>query len=138
LQELDVKGNPHGIAVRETYKLDKLVEVSYANYYIKNSKINIDNFNEFLKQEENANFSKADEKIGLSYNSLKNAAIKFYEIIGMDPLNNIEKIDTNIKKYEFVYAYINYFENLLIIKFEVFFNEQNKCLSHVPNPHFFN
>ena len=138
MQELDVKGNPHGIAVRETYKLDKLVELSYANYYIKNSKINIDNFNEFLKQAENANFSKADEKIGLSYNSLKNAAIKFSEIIGMDSLNNIEKIDTNMKKYEFVYAYINYFENLLLIKFQVFFNEQNKCLSHVPNPHFFN
>ena len=109
MQELDVKGNPHGIAVRETYKLDKLVEVSYANYYIKNSKINIDNFNEFWKQAENANFSKADEKIGLSYNSLTNAAIKFYEIIGMDPLNDIEKIDNNMKKYEFVYAYINYF-----------------------------
>ena len=131
LQELDVKGNPHGIAVKETYKLDKLVEVSYADYYIKNSKINLDNFNEFWKQAENANFSKADEKMGLPYNSLKNAAIKFSEIIGMDPLNDIEKIDTNMKKYEFDYAYINYFENLLFIKFQVFFNEQNKCLSHV-------
>ena len=49
----------------------------------------------------------------------------------MDPLNDIEKIDTNMKKYEFDYAYINYFENLLFIKFQVFFNEQNKCLSHV-------
>ena len=131
LQELDVKGNPHGIAVKETYKLDKMVEVSYADYYIKNSKINLDNFNEFWKQAENANFSKADEKMGLPYNSLKNAAIKFSEIIGMDPLNDIEKIDTNMKKYEFDYAYINYFENLLFIKFQVFFNEQNKCLSHV-------
>ena len=131
LQELDVKGNPHGIAVKETYKLDKMVEVSYADYYIKNSKINLDNFNEFWKQAENANFSKAAEKMGLPYNSLKNAAIKFSEIIGMDPLNDIEKIDTNMKKYEFDYAYINYFENLLFIKFQVFFNEQNKCLSHV-------
>ena len=131
LQELDVKGNPHGIAVKETYKLDKMVEVSYADYYIKNSKVNVDNFGEFWKQAEKSNFSKTEEKMGLPYNSVKNAAIKFSEIIGLDPLNDIEQIDSNIKKYEFVYAYINYFENLLFIKFQVIFNDQNKCLSQV-------
>ena len=131
LQELDVKGNPHGIAVKETYKLDKMVEVSYADYYIKNSKVNVDNFGEFWKQAEKSNFSKTEEKMGLPYNSVKNAAIKFSEIIGLDPLNDIEQIDSNVKKYEFVYAYINYFENLLFIKFQVIFNDQNKCLSQV-------
>ena len=131
LQELDVKGNPHGIAVKETYKLDKMVEISYADYYIKNSKVNVDNFGEFWKQAEKSNFSKTEEKMGLPYNSVKNAAIKFSEIIGLDPLNDIEQIDSNVKKYEFVYAYINYFENLLFIKFQVIFNDQNKCLSQV-------
>jgi len=131
LQELDVKGNPHGIAVKETYKLDKMVEVSYADYYIKNSKVNVDNFGEFWKQAEKSNFTKTEEKMGLPYNSVKNAAIKFSEIIGLDPLNDIEQIDSNVKKYEFVYAYINYFENLLFIKFQVIFNDQNKCLSQV-------
>ena len=131
LQELDVKGNPHGIAVKETYKLDKMVEVSYADYYIKNSKVNVDNFGEFWKQAEKSNFSKTEEKMGLPYNSVKNAAVKFSEIIGLDPLNDIEQIDSNVKKYEFVYAYINYFENLLFIKFQVIFNDQNKCLSQV-------
>ena len=131
LQELDVKGNPHGIAVKETYKLDKMVEVSYADYYIKNSKVNVDNFGEFWKQAEKSNFTKTEEKMGLPYNSVKNAAVKFSEIIGLDPLNDIEQIDSNVKKYEFVYAYINYFENLLFIKFQVIFNDQNKCLSQV-------
>ena len=131
LQELDVKGNPHGIAVKETYKLDKMVEVSYADYYIKNSKVNVDNFGEFWKQAEKSNFTKTEEKMGLPYNSVKNAAIKFSEIIGLDPLNDIEQIDSNVKKYEFVYAYINYFENLLFIKLQVIFNDQNKCLSQV-------
>ena len=121
LQELDVKGNPHGIAVKETYKLDKMVEVSYADYYIKNSKINLDNFNEFWKQAENANFSKADEKMGLPYNSLKNAAIKFSEIIGMDPLNDIEKIDTNMKKYEFDYQDLALHKMVFLI-YNVFYN----------------
>ena len=131
LQELDVKGNPHGIPVKETYKLDKLVEISYADYYIKNSKVNVDNFSEFWKQAEKAKYSKAEEKMGLPYNSIKNAAVKFSEIIGLDPLNDIDQIDTSVKKYEFVYAYINYFENLLFVKFQVIFNDQNKCLSQV-------
>ena len=131
LQELDVKGNPHGIAVKETYKLDKNVEVSYADYYIKNSKVTVDNFGEFWKQAEKSDYEKAEEKMGLPYNSIKTAAIKFSEIIGLDPLNDIEQIDTNVKKYEFVYAYISYLENLLFIKFQVFIIDQNKCLSHV-------
>jgi len=131
LQELDVKGNPHGIAVKETYKLDKMVEVFYADYYMKNKKVTMDNFAEFWSQAEKAKYERTEEKMGLPYNSIKNAAIKFSEIIGLEPLNEIELIDTNVKKYEFVYAYINYFENLLFIKFQVIFNDQNKCLSQV-------
>ena len=131
LQELDVKGNPHGIAVKETYKLDKLVEISYADYYIKNTKINLENFSEFWKQAEKANYSRTEEKMGLPYNSVKNAGIKFSEIIGLSPLNNFELIDTSVKKYEFDYAYVNYLENLLFIKLQLFFNEQNKCLSQI-------
>ena len=131
LQELDVKGNPHGIAVKETYKLDKMVEVSYADYYMKNKKINVDNFSQYWEQALNSGYEKVEEKMGLPYNSIKNAGIKFSEIIGLDPLNNIEQIDTKVKKFEFVYAYVNYFENLLFIKFQVIFNAQNKCLSQV-------
>ena len=131
LQELDVKGNPHGIAVKETYKLDKKVEVSYADYYMKNKKVNADNFAQFWEQAQNSGYEKVEEKIGLPYNSIKNAGIKFSEIIGLEPLNNIEQIDSKVKKYEFVYAYVNHFENLLFIKFQVFFNAQNKCLSIV-------
>ena len=52
LQELDVKGNPHGIAVKETYKIDKLIEISYADYYTKNIKINLENFSEFWQMAE--------------------------------------------------------------------------------------
>ena len=131
LQELDVKGNPHGIAVKETYKLDKPVEVDYSDYYIKNGKVNADNFSEFWKQAENSGYERAEEKMGLPYNSIKNAGIKFSEIIGLDPLNDIEKIDNSAKKFEFVYAYKNYFDNLLFIKFQVIFNAQNKCLSQI-------
>ena len=131
LQELDVKGNPHGIAVKETYKLDKMVEVSYADYYMRNNKINVDNFAQFWEQAQNSGYEKVEEKMGLPYNSIKNAGTKFSEIIGLEPINDIEKIDSKVKKFEFAYAYVNYFENLLFIKFQVIFNAQNKCLSQV-------
>ena len=131
LQELDVKGNPHGIPIKETYKLDKIVEVSYADYYIKNPKVNIDNFQEFWKQAEKSDYEKGEEKLGLPYHNIKSAAENFSEIIGLEPLNNIDSIDSNVRKYELDYAYKNYFDNLLFIKFQVFFNDQNKCLSHV-------
>ena len=131
LQELDVKGNPHGIPIKETYKLDKIVEVSYADYYIKNPKVNIDNFQEFWKQAEKSDYEKGEEKLGLPYHNIKSAAENFSEIIGLEPLNNIDSIDSNVRKYELDYAYKNYFDNLLFIKFQVIFNDQNKCLSHV-------
>ena len=131
LQELDVKGNPHGIPIKETHKLDKIVEVSYADYYIKNPKVNIDNFQEFWKQAEKSDYEKGEEKLGLPYHNIKSAAENFSEIIGLEPLNNIDSIDSNVRKYELDYAYKNYFDNLLFIKFQVIFNDQNKCLSHV-------
>ena len=69
--------------------------------------------------------------MGLPYHNIKSAAENFSEIIGLEPLNNIDSIDSNVRKYELDYAYKNYFDNLLFIKFQVIFNDQNKCLSHV-------
>ena len=131
LQELDVKGNPHGIPVKETYKLDKTVEVCYADYYIKNSKVNVDNFQEFWKQAEKSDYKKGEDKMELPYHDIKSAAVNFSNIIGLDPLNNIDSIESSVKKYEFVYAYKNYFDNLLFIKFQVIFNDKNKCFSQI-------
>ena len=130
LQELDVKGNPHGIPVKETYKLNNLVEVSYADYYFKNPKVTLENFQEFWKQAEKSDYEKGEEKMGMPYHNIKAAVEHFSEIIGLEPLNNLDTIDITMKKYEFVYAYKSYFENLLFIKFQVIFNEQNKCFSH--------
>ena len=131
LQELDVKGNPHGIPVKETYKFDKQVEVSYADYYVKNPKINMENFQEFWKKAENSDYEKREGKMELPYHDIKSAGINFSNIIDLEPLNNIDSIDSSMKKYEFDYAYKNYFDNLLFIKFQVFFNVQNKCFSHI-------
>ena len=131
LQELDVKGNPHGIPVKETYKIDKSIEISYSDYYTKNNKVTLENFAEFWKMAEKSNYKRGEEKMGLPYNNIKSAAKNFSEIIGLLPINNINNLESSAKKFEFVYAYVNYLDNLLFIKFQVFFNEQNKCLAQV-------
>ena len=97
LQELDVKGNPHGIPVKETYKLDKTVEVCYADYYIRNPKVNVDNFQEFWKQAEKSDYKKGEDKMELPYHDIKSAAVNFSNIIGLDPLNNIDSIESSVK-----------------------------------------
>ena len=131
LQELDVKGNPHGIPVKETYKLDKQVEISYADYYVKYQKISVDNFHDVWKTAEKSGYTKAEEKIGIPKDNVIKAIQYFSDIIGLEPLNDIKQIDPTVKKYECVYAYKNYFENLLFIKLQMLFNKQNKCLSQV-------
>jgi hypothetical protein len=131
LQELDIKGNSHGIPVKETYKIDKLVEISYGDYYRIYNKVNLENFSEFWKMAEKSGYTLAQEKIGLPYHNIKEAAKNFSEIIGLTPLNNIDKIDNSVKKFEIDYAYQSYTENILFIKLQIIFNDQNKCLALV-------
>ena len=80
---------------------------------------------------EKSKYKREEEKIGLPYNNIKSAAKNFSEIIGLLPINNINNVESSAKKFEFVYAYINYLDYLLFIKFQVFFNDQNKCLAQV-------
>lgn len=131
LQELDVKGNPHGIAVKETYKIDKTVEISYADYYKKNSKVTINNFVEIWKNAEKSNYTRQEEKISMQASSIKEAAKNFTQIIGLSPVNDIDNVDSSAKKFEFVYAYISILESMLFVKFQVVINESNKCLAQV-------
>jgi len=131
LQELDIKGNSHGIAVKETFKIDKIVDISYADYYKNYNKVNLENFSEFWKMAEKSGYSLVQEKIGLPYHNMKEAAKNFSEIIGLNPLNKIEKIDNSVKKFEIDYAYQSYTENLLFLKLQIIFNDQNKCLALV-------
>ncbi|MCQ2815994.1 MAG: hypothetical protein MJ252_01900 [archaeon] len=131
LQELDVKGKPHGIAVKEQYKIDQTVEINYFDYFTRNTKVDFQNFNDIWKMAEKSNYKKTEEKLGLPFKDIKSAARGISEIIGFNPLNDIEKIEANAKRYEFIYAYIGYLGNLLFIKFQLIFNDQNKCFAHI-------
>ena len=131
MQELDIKGNSHGIAVKETFKIDKIVDISYADYYKNYNKVNLENFSEFWKMAEKSGYSLVQEKIGLPYHNMKEAAKNFSEIIGLNPLNKIENIENSVKKFQIYYAYESYTENLLFLKLQIIFNDQNKCLALV-------
>jgi hypothetical protein len=131
VQELDAKGAPHGNSYKDQYKIDKKIQINYSDYFIPNKKVNISNFEEFWKLSENSNFFSAEEKLQLPFNNMKNAGRNFANIIGIEPLNEIEKIDTNAKKYEFVFSAVSVYESLVFVRLQVLFNQSNQCLARI-------
>lgn len=131
LQELDIKGNAHGIAVKEQYKIDQSVEVVFSDYFKVNKKVDFNNFKDVWKLAENSQYFKTDETLGMPYKDIKAAAIGLSEIIGLMPLNNIDNIEPNAKKFEFIYAYVSYLNNLLFIKIQIIFDDEGKCYAHI-------
>lgn len=115
LQELDVKGNLHGTPLKEQYKIDKKVEIQYSDYFLPHPKVNLSNYEDYWKLCEKSNFENAEEKIQLPFPNIKVAGKNFSQIIGFDPLNDLDKIDPSAKKYEFVYAMLNLFESVVRI-----------------------
>jgi hypothetical protein len=131
VQELDSKGNPHGPSYKDQYKLEKKVQVSYSDFFLQNRKINLGNFEEFWKLSENSNFFSAEEKIQLPYSNMIAAGKSFSELIGFESLNEIDKVDRNAKKYEFLYSTISVYEAVVLIRLQVLFNQSNQCLARV-------
>lgn len=131
LQELDVKGNPHGNPYKEQYKIDKKVSVNYNDYFIKNPKVSLNNFEEFWKLCENSNFNSTEEKIQLPLKNMKQVGLKFSEIVGFDPLNDVDKVDQNAKKYEFVYSTVSIYDSIVFLRLQVLFNQSNQCLARI-------
>jgi hypothetical protein len=131
VQELDAKGNPHGNSYKDQYKIDKKVEIAYADYFLQNKKVNLSNYEEMWKLSENSNFHSAEEKIQLPFNNMKVAGRNFSNIIGFEPLNDIEKVDSNAKKYEFVYSAVSVYESLVFVRLQVLFNQTNQCLARI-------
>ena len=131
VQELDGKGNPHGTAYKDQYKINSKVEVSYADYFIKNPRVNLNNYEEFWKLCENSNFSFAEEKIQLPYNNMKLVGKNFASIVGFEALNEVDKVDINAKKYEFVFSAISIYESMVFIRLQVVFNQSNQCLARI-------
>lgn len=131
VQDLDTKGNPHGKPYSDEYSVDKKIEISYADYFIQNPKVNPNNFEEMWKLCEKSNFAMAEEKIQLPYKNMKIVGEKFSEQLGFMPLNDIEKVDVNIKKYEFAYAITSFHDNIVFIRLQVIFGGNNQCLAKI-------
>jgi uncharacterized protein YdgA (DUF945 family) len=131
LQELDVKGNPHGNSYKDQYKIDAKVEMKFSDYFLKNNKVNLNNFEEFWKLTENSNFHSSEEKIQLPYNNMKLVGKSFSQIVGFEPLNDVDKVDQNAKKYEFIYSAVSIYESMIFIRLQVVFNQSNQCLARI-------
>ena len=131
VQELDTKGNPHGPTYKDQYKLDKKVEVNYADYFRQNRNVNLGNFEEFWKLSENSNFASVEEKIQLPYANMNAAGKAFCQVVGFESLNEVEKVDKNAKKYEFLFCVISVYEEMIMIRQQVLFNQTNQCLARI-------
>lgn len=55
-----------------------------------------------------------EEKLQLPFNSIKDAGKNISELLGMEPLNDIEKVDINAKKYEFIFYSGSIYETKVI------------------------
>lgn len=44
VQEIDAKGNPHGNAYKDSYKINKKVEIKFSDYLRNDGAIRVDNF----------------------------------------------------------------------------------------------
>lgn len=131
VQELDAKGNPHGNPYKDQYKIDKKIELSYADYFVRNPKVNLQNFEEFWKLCEKSDFICLEEKIQLPYSNMKMAGNNFSQVVGFESLNEVEKIDQNAKKYEFIYSVFSFYDSYVFIRLQVVFNQNNQCLARV-------
>ena len=44
VQELDVNGNPHGSTYKDSFKIEKRVDVKFSDFFKPNIKVNLTNF----------------------------------------------------------------------------------------------
>lgn len=69
------------------------------------------------KLSEESDFQLFEEKLQLPFNSIKAAGKNISELLGMEPLNDIEKVDLNAKKYEYIYYAGSIYETKVIINY---------------------
>jgi hypothetical protein len=130
VQEIDTKGNPHGTAYKDHYKIDKNVVIKVSDYYVTNSRVNLNNFEEYWKKAENSNFFLTEEKFQLPFPTIKAAAASLSNLLGFEPLNELDKLDVNVNKYEILYATVSYYESMVFIRLQILVKNA-QCLARV-------
>jgi hypothetical protein len=93
-----------------------------SNIYIKPS--------EYWKKAENSNFFISEEKLQLPFPTIKAAANSLSNLLGFEPLNDLDKLDVNVKKYEILYATMSYYEAMVFIRLQVVC-QNSQCLAKV-------
>jgi hypothetical protein len=88
------------------------------------------NFSEFWKKAENSNFFYTEEKLQLPYPTVKAAANGLSSLLGFEPLNELDKLDVNVKKYEILFATMSYYETMVFLRLQVVC-QNSQCLARV-------
>ena len=68
---------------------------------------------EFWKLSEDSNFNQIAEKLELPYPNIKTAGKNICQLLGFNPLNEVDKVDKTAKKYEFLFAYASLYDSLV-------------------------
>jgi len=131
VQEIDAKGNPHGPPYKDTYKPNKnSISVRVSDYYRNNTKVNLENFDECWKKTASGDFFNVEETFVLPHPTIKAAATSISNLLGFDPLNDLEKLDVNVKKFEISYATVSYLDSMVFIKLQIA-NQNSQCLAKI-------
>jgi len=108
--------------------LKKKVEIKVSDYFSKNPQVTLTNFDEFWKLAEKNNYAQENGTYNLPYTSIKQVGTSVSEIIGINPLNDLDNINPDIRKFEFYFSSISYDGVPVYVKIQVAINENKQCL----------
>lgn len=106
VQELDNKGTAYGDTYKDSYALDKKIEVSFSDFLRPLPEVQEDTFfSHWENYETKEEFELADNKMKLPYPNIKKAVNEIIKLLGIYPVNSIEGLDKHAAKYELLFAY---------------------------------
>lgn len=104
VQDLDSKGNPHGNTYKDSYTVEKKVDVDFYDYLKPMEGLTEDSFKStWSLYEQTCNLS--DRSFKLPYPNVKKACQEISRILGINPLNSIENLDKQAQQFQMIFAH---------------------------------
>jgi len=106
VQELDSKGSAYGDSYKDSYGIEKKVEIKFSDLLCMNNNVQEDSISDIWADlSENDNFDISENKLKLPYPNIKKAGQEISKLLGMLPLNSLDNLDKLSQKFEFFYYY---------------------------------
>ena len=114
VQEKDAKGNIFE-EYKDSLKIERKVEIKISDYFSRNPQVFLNNFDEFWKLHEKNGYPQEGGTYNLPYSNIKQVGKSISELFGINCLNDVDKIENDVRKYEFNFASISYDSVTVII-----------------------